>query len=296
MRIGIIQKIIDVIRMKKNVPPLFILDKLMNKIYTFEQKKEQIDTIALGSSHCEYGFRASEKQMNLGISYQDLYYSYQIYKKYNNKNIKNVVIFYSVFSPGYQLIKTNDAYLAIAFKIICNIPYQDCKIAENLNLEKLEKYYLNKYKKTINNFAFNAKYSGNEEKYESFFNNVTAEQRAIPHYKNNQRHNNQNQYLGYISEVAKQYNQKIYIIIPPATQEYKKLLPSSEELFSELYDTAQNLDNLQVINCYDISFDKNEFVDWDHLGLKGAERLTKIINDNMAKTRMAAVGSKIYEL
>lgn len=283
MRINVLQKFIDIVRRKPNNPPLFILGNLLNKIYTFEQKKGQTDTIALGSSHCEYGFRASKNQMNLGLSYQDLYYSYKIFEKYNNENVKNIIIFYSVFSPGNQLIRTRDAYLSIAFKIICNIPYQDCEIAKDLNFPKLEKFYFNKYKKMIKNFVYNAEYNGNEEKYESSFVNVTPEQRAIPHYKNNQRHNNQTKYIEEISKIAKGYNQNIYVVTPPASEDYKKLLPSSHELFKELYTVANKLSNVKVINCYDISFDKKEFVDWDHLSLKGAERLTEIINDNIIK-------------
>ena len=290
MRIKFFQNFIDLLKGKSNYRPLIIYPKMLKKLYSFENKKNCINTLILGSSHAEYGYRAKKNEINLAISYQDLYYSCKIYEKMNNENVKNIILFYSVFSPGNQLINTQDAYLAIAFKLLFDIEYQDKEYAIRIGLNKLEK----KYKNLVSKFAYNEDYYGNEEEYISYFSNIPPEKRAIPHYKNNQRHNNQTKYIIEMSKLAKKFNQTIFVVISPATENYKSLLPSSDVLFSELYSTVQNLDNVKLINCYDTHFENNEFVDWDHLNLKGAERLTNIINSYIAQIRTGTESNIVY--
>ena len=283
MRINFLQKIIDILRGKKKYKPLYMFPQLLRKHDIFYNYKEHINTIILGSSHSEFGYRAGENEINLGLSYQDLYYNFKIYEIINNPKIKNIILFYSVFTPGDSLIMSKSRHYAIAYKMLWGIPYQDENIANDKGLTKLENGYKKRYKKLLSKSTYKKNDYGNEEKYLSSFENLTPEQRAKLHYKINQKHNNQTKYVVKMAKLMQKYEQNMYIVLSPATCEYKEFLPKSEELFAELYSAVKNFENIKIINCYDINFEKNEFVDWDHLNLDGAIKLTDIIKDFIKK-------------
>ena len=103
----------------------------------------------------------------------------------------------------------------------------------------------------------------------------------MQHLKNNQRNNNQTQYVKKIYDLAIKNNSKLLVVISPATKAYKDSLPSSDVLFKDLIDLIQK-HNINFLNMYDTSiFDNNDFEDWDHLNIKGAEKLTQIITHEL---------------
>ncbi len=280
MHIEFIQKIIDKIRHK--VPLNSYIMELGTKILTYKKFSKNIDTIILGSSHAQLGYRAEYNEFNLGLSFQDLYCSYNLYKKLNNKNIKNVILFYSVFSPGAQTIKSKFADTMTVYKVIAGFDYQDINIAKEKKINDLEQGYKHQFNKLKKTFIFNSDYRGNEVSYITCFKPPIAADRAKPHFKNNQRHNNQTKYIEYLQSETAKNNQNLYIVIPPATEDYKKALPQSKELYKELF----NVKGLNIFNYYDEHFANEEFEDWDHLNLKGAVRLTKMIRDNISEKQL----------
>ncbi len=278
MKINFIQKIIDKIRNK----PHSYISLLGTKVLSFEKIKDKIDTLILGSSHAQFGYRAKANEFNLGLSYQDLYHSYNLCKKSfkHPHKIKTIVLFYSVFSPGHQQIRTRDFDICSIYKAVCQIDYQDENIAKEKQLEKLTSKFNKQYKHFKKKFKLNIQYRGNETSFKTATKTKEASERALPHFKNNQRNNNQTQYVEKIYNIAKENNAKLLIVIPPATKSYKDCLPSSDVLFKELYELQKKL-NFNIINVYDnTSFNDNDFKDWDHLNLTGAEKLTKIISSN----------------
>ena len=285
MRIRCVQNIIDKIRFKKKVKfscPEF-LPTMYYKIETLKKLKN-IETLVLGSSHGEYGFIANKpKEYNLSASYQDLYYSYNLYKKFNTKELKNIILFYSVFSPGNQLIKTKYYHICSQYKILADIDYQCSEVLIDKDIDSIEKdniVCINKLRKDI---KINKSDRGNCLSYAFPCRTDNVQSRTIPHYKNNQRNNNQNKYLQLLIDEAQECNQKVIIVLSPATSEYKKELPSSKCLFKEVFDLIEeNLyQNAKIINLYDMEFSKNLFGDWDHLNKDGAEIVSKIIRDQM---------------
>lgn len=74
MKIHVIQKIIDIIRMKLDTVEL---NNFYNKFIQLEYYKNEMETLVLGSSHANYSFLATEKEFNLGLNSQDLYNSYK---------------------------------------------------------------------------------------------------------------------------------------------------------------------------------------------------------------------------
>ena len=84
MRFKILQQIIDICRGK-----FFGLKPMVNK-YEMMNFVKSYTTIALGSSHMQYGFIPDENEINLGSPSQDLYYIYNLYQKFNTPEVKKV--------------------------------------------------------------------------------------------------------------------------------------------------------------------------------------------------------------
>lgn len=283
MRIKFIQKLIDKIRNK--VPENSYIHDLGAKIISYEKVKKDIDTIILGSSHAQLGYRAKSNEFNLGLSFQDLYCSYNIYKKYSNEKIKNIILFYSVFSPGSQTIKSQFADKMAVYKAVLGFNYQDNKSAKEKKLYNLDFAYKYQYLKFKKKYKIDLNYRGNEVSYITCFKPPIAADRAKPHYKNNQRNNNQTEYVVKMQKLADKRKANLYVVISPATTAYKNSLPLSSELFKELFYAAKKY-NINLLNMYDSdSFDNSDFEDWDHLSLKGAIKLTNIINEWILNTQ-----------
>ncbi len=122
-----------------------IKKKLINKKYNLNQGdlsefiklrdgievyKDKIENLFLGSSNGDYGVNTNmfdaNKAFNLCIASQDLYYSFQLYKKYAEelKNLKNIFVTYSVFSAGFELQRTSNNSHIYYYKNVFEIPYK----------------------------------------------------------------------------------------------------------------------------------------------------------------------------
>ncbi len=252
-------------------------DELILKYDELQLKKENIDTIVLGSSHAAAGFipkQFSITAFNLASASQDLYYSCQLLKYCQKelKNLKNIYLFYSVFSSGFELQKTNEKERCAFFKFLFNIPY---KYDTDNKLEYFYKQTYSYYKKNKKNIDTN----GYIEQKNFFPSDYPINERAKTHLRENQRENNQMDYLQKIIEICTRDNINLKIIIPPLRNDFYNLLPDENILFAKLYQQ----DNLPEI----FSFWKNEifmdsdFGDFDHLNKQGAIKLTNLIKEKI---------------
>lgn len=231
----------------------------------------KIETLVLGSSHGDYGFRSDlyENSYNLGLTSSDLYFNYQFYKLLFPKlpNLKNLILFYSVFSPGHELEKTKEYHIAILFKLIFGIPYRDSnlKIYEEKIIEALG---------LIPEEEMPDNYTGYEIPDWFFDEAFGVENRAKMHLRENSRSSNQTKYVEKISSLAKKHKHKLTVVLSPAREDYKSFLPDSSELFKEL----NNLKGIDILNYYDDKdFTRDDFGDFDHLNQDGAKKLTQKI-------------------
>lgn len=275
MRIQFIQNIIDSLRNKT-----WGMGTLVNK-YLGIEKKPNIKTLILGSSHLMSGYLPNQDEYNLAFNSQDLYYSYKLYNKYNNNNIKNIIISFSVFTAGQKLGLGSEADACAILKIIYNIDYQYPEIAKAKKLHKKEVFYQKAYEKYLKIVNLPKNYRG--EISSSKKKNIREKDikiRALKHLKNNLRENNNLEYCTKLINATKENNQNLIFIIPPATTIYKSVLPSSEEIFNQFYKITQNNEHIKIINLYDSNqFNDSDFYDGDHLNNTGAKKLTKIIHD-----------------
>ncbi len=152
-------------------------------------KSEKIETLAIGSSHCALGFNTCvfSNSYNLGNTNQDLFTSYAIFEKVlpHLPNLKNLILFYSVFSPGHELEKTSALKQQAINKYIFKVPYQNQELN---NWKRAVKKGYKKFKDTdINYQTFFGYWPLEEDRIIPF-----QEERAQKHLRENKRNCKQN--------------------------------------------------------------------------------------------------------
>lgn len=245
------------------------------KFFSLQLYENVLETLIVGSSHGYYGYRADGgfHEINACEVSQDLYYSYEIYKKYADApRLKNIVFFYSVFSSGFVL-ELSIPKLCDPYYYFYGIPYRFGECPDN-----------QKKKEAFSSFAARVKqhpdfkYVGNITP-PYFFTKSTAEQRTEDHLKCNRRDENQTAYVAKAAELAKEKGHKLYVVIPPCRSDYVRCTPPYEQLFSELSELK---DRINILSFYgDERFTDSDFGDTDHLNDAGAQKLTGFIREMM---------------
>ena len=245
------------------------------------RNKDSIHTIILGSSHARNGFLPIDGEFNLGLSSQDLYRSYHLYKWIvkHRFHLKNIVLFYSVFHPGLQLEKTKEAWKCIPYKYLYNIPYA-YRLPKHLqNMKREMKIYCKSANINVSS-AYKGEYSYEEI---TDFATLTAKELVEKHLKNNRRNNHQNKYLVKMIKLAHKSNHNMYIVTPPYRQDYLDCLPDYNEVNKELLNIINMFPDVKILNFQnDEDFEDDDFKDSDHLNKKGGIKLSAKIRERMS--------------
>ena len=252
-------------------------NEIILKYKELQIQKDNIQTIVIGSSHGAGGFVSrnySESCFNLACASQDLYYSYQIYKycRKEIKNLKKIYLFFSIFSPGFELQKTKEKQRCAFYKYLFDIPY---KYEPDNELKKCYKQASKYYK----NFSSTISTNGYIEQKNFLDNSYPVEKRVYTHLRENSRKNDQMDYLQKIIDECNDNNISFTIIIPPVRKDYYKLLPDLSLLFDDLYKLKNTPEILFFIE--NNSFSDEDFGDYDHLNYNGAVKLTNLIKDKV---------------
>jgi len=274
MRINFIQNLIDKIRNKPN-----FTKQLVYKIEGYN-KAENVSRIILGSSHLANGYYAVEGEYNLAMPSQDLYTAYELYKRLNRPDIKQVIIAISAFTPGLSTIKTISADFCVSYKCLLGIDYQYEEDAKEKNLYSKEVSCCQEIAEYKNNLTIGSDTHGNLLRYpHRNFNNKKLKERALKHFKNNQREISQLPYCEKILEIAKSNNQKVFFVIPPVTKSYVNAIPNKDILFIKLKEIVEKWDNAEIFNFFEAEgFDeKTDFTDEDHLNKNGAVKFANLV-------------------
>ncbi len=239
-----------------------------------EQKETSLKVLALGSSQCARGFYADliPDAYNLGNSSQDLYTSYYLLKKYLQKleNLEHVILFYAVFSPGYELAKTTQMKQVAVNHYVFDIPYLVHDLASwaksvNRRLKKFDDTRID-YKKYCGFLP------------EDTANPMPLVERCTKHIRENQRPTHQTKYIEMMAELLKTRNIRFSIVVCPCRNDYTKfILNKVSDPFIELKNFLQNTDDGAV--CFlDWTvwkdFEDADFADIDHLNSRGAKKFT----------------------
>jgi len=254
------------------------------------EDKDAITTLVVGSSHGDYGFDPAycEHSFNLCGRSQDLKHSYFLYRKAAEHcpTIQHVVIFYSVFSPGYVLEKVsseNDICPAINELFKLNLDYSDPKL---IHLGERIKDKLDHVSITLDGRHGFMPTVGKGFFAESY----GAIHRANEHLKLNNS-TEANTFLIRTLLLARYLGHKPVIVIPPVRSDYKlatggdgKLLYKS--LLEIIFDYHIGCD-IELLNLYDDpQFPDEDFGDFDHLHPlgNGAQRMSSMVSEVIKAT------------
>ena len=254
-----------------------------------ENQLSNIHTLVLGSSHGQYSFVPEKGEYNLCLPSQDLYYSYSLYKKYacQLKNLKKIVLFYSVFSRGMELVKTNEDFRCYHYEKVFGIsPSRTC-YSKKIH----EKYgcYDNCIESKAQKLRIPKFYRGENPDVKGLnvyrIGSIDPAVRASAAYKHHQRKIIQDKYIIKMMNLARKNNHHITLILSPAHRDYKKALPSERELFADIFSMICTHDNeMLLLDFYNRDdFSDNEWWDYDHLNPDGAKKFTKIYRSMIEK-------------
>lgn len=269
----------------KMTPLLFECSKIsLFRRIQIRNKALQTKTLVLGSSHAKCGWITQDNELNLGVDSQDLYYSYFLYHKYSElmPDLKNIILFYAVFSPGFDVEYTAHFYSAVAHHTYLGIPYHNEDQNIMINFGSFERCIKKNHFSVLKEVEkLSDKYTG-----ESFrkISDSNIKLTAQNHYKNNKRPIQESIYLENMLKEIQQKNQKLFIVIPPFSPVYKSVLPKEKEIFDEIYKMKQNNSNVDILSFYDSDIFSNEdFSDYEHLNENGAEKLSSLVRNLIEK-------------
>lgn len=268
-----------------NITPSWI--QIANiKAQALQQHANEIKTLSLGSSHGEFGFDPYPGSFNLCLSSQDLYYSYKLYQKFAPKlpQLKNVILFYSAFSPGFEVDKTTENERCSHYKAVFRIPYKNRALEyspRHILLNRNGRRYMVQHPA---NCATD--FLGKGELLMTPLTETELEQRIKGHYKHNRRGTNQTKFVAYMASLAKANKHRLIVVIPPCQKSYTNKMPDAKELFAELFQLQTTTNEpFEIMNFYtDDQFTNQNFVDSDHLNPSGAAKLTVRIKNQINST------------
>ena len=287
---------------------LFLIEYQLRKIPNrykikrqyFEQQLDSLHVLILGSSQAWYGVNPdyfAEKGFNLAYDGQSLFYDTQITLKYLNKmpKLKCVIISVSYFSLWYQICTQPESWRDYCYSNSWNIIYPDIKWYNPKNYflfmiytpsEIMELTNKKKFHTLLYNFKSNGWYHIDTNK-----NNIIAINEKIGSAKlfkhkkmmfESNFNNNIRILDDFINKCTKK-NIKIIFITTPCDYTYSK--------FTDSIINFKNKRNILFLckkyNCqyFDYFTDKrftiNDFSDNDHLNFIGAEKFSKILNNDI---------------
>lgn len=251
------------------------------KFHFINNLKLNVDTLIFGSSHMEQGFAPKENEFNFSITSQDLYYSWNMYKIANNKNIQNVIISFSDFSSWHSIIGSRYFIYAAYYEAFCNIPPEKGKNS-NILLRRLKRISeREKSNQNFNDYKGEFLYYGNKLYQE----NKAESLKWATKYNNYFYSKNHKalQYLLSFLEETKKNNQNLIIVITPIIDKYFKVISLSENvLFAELNNMIKDFNHVKLLNYRNSKqFNNQDFSDWEHLNFKGAQKLSALIRKEL---------------
>lgn len=269
------QNIIDKIRGKHNINYVSTTAK---KIVGMNKVCKKISTLILGSSHMELGYIASEDEYNLATASQDIYTSNELFKIYNSENIKNIIISMSYFYSWHILIKTQYYKYCTFFRLLAGIEYQYPEVAKERGLYEFEKENEH-YIKGLLKIYVSRKYRGNYRKFPDGYIGPTEEGKAAI-LKAMQREKSQLKVLKEFLDNTKDKN--VYVVTPPMSADFRAFMQDKKTMYEDLYRELADRPNVKLLDYYDDeSFELSDFMDFQHLNLSGAKKLTQKIKENM---------------
>ena len=271
-------------RKKSNIIPLQDLCQLLIADQKLRESQMMIHNLILGSSHARYGYYESPFSVNFGFGSQDLYYSHQLYLKLNNliPHLKNVILFFSAFSPGNCLLRNPNRRRCLLYKHFLDIPYKNHLYAMELGLAKLrvdERDRLYRKARVLIQ-SLNPAYPDLRKEEQIDINNSSIEEEVSKILKLN-RKKTELPHLKALCRDSIAHGRNLYLVLSPYHKDLKSLLPPSDILFKDAFCLSKQL-GTPVINLYDYEgLHEEHFHDRDHLNITGAQVAANYIDSHL---------------
>jgi len=257
-----------------NIPNhlLSFIDYLVAKRDMFMRDMKTLSTVVVGSSHGDFGFNPKfcSESFNLCSRSQDFKYSYFLYNRaiINSPNLKNIVVFYSLFSSGNILESSpGEKFLAPLLNEIFELSISYC----DPDLVMLSESLHGRLRDLTSDLDGLSGFMPNHEKV-FMPADYGVERRVREHMTLNAKEEG-NEYLARILLLAAELGHNVVMVIPPVHQQYKaEAGGDTHYLFRGLFELIELMKilcptaNIQVVNGYDdYDFMPHHFGDFDHL-------------------------------
>ncbi len=264
-----------------------------------EQKLDSIEVLVLGSSQATYGINPDYFDLygfNLSNISQSLFYDCELTLKYADRmpKLRYVLINISYFSFGYEMTDGIEKWRDFYYSQYWDIEFPEL---DKLDLRCYSKVFLYTPRSAasycVNGFDVNlvSEYMANGSlKMDTVDNHVNindefGKQRVQFHRKQykEERIDQNLMYLDHLVKELKRRNIQPILITPPVLSTYSRfadtlLLNKNNELITSL---CSKYDTRYVDYFNDPRFVKRDFKDNDHLNFIGAEKFSRIINDEL---------------
>lgn len=264
-------------RAKPYMPDDDFIRLVARKRKSFDLAKPELAALVLGSSHADYGFDPSffgAPAFSLGMASEDLYTSYKLYELHgaNLPKLRTVVFFFSVFTPGFYLIKCSEQLRMAVYKAVFDVPYPE---------RKYWFWWENRARRLAASVGAEPGFNGFWRPEVFLGTDYPLELRVAGHLKHNGRSAHQLEWLRKLSDLCMARGHRLVLAVPPAREDYRAALPDPQTLFASLYSLAGG--KHLILNYYaDDSFTREDFGDTDHLNSGGAAKLTTKIKESLS--------------
>lgn len=265
-----------------------------------EQARDTLETIALGTAHGDHGFDPAYVPNSFNLCYRalDLKHSYSLYQRTITlcPNLKNVVLFYSVFSPGSVLERSpGDGDIGPLFSALfdLDVEYQSDHLNQ-LTQALVQQLQDGMAATLIEEAAALDGYAGFLPADKGAAADPELQTRLLSHIKHNYE-SGADYYLLKILALANRLGHTVTLVIPPVTSTYRNALNvRSSVLFRELIEVVELMPwtvPVKVLNAYDDeTYEDSFFFDSDHLDARGegTRRLSRAIAEMVVASQAAA--------
>lgn len=253
----------------------------------FQQDKNHLSSIALGSSHGDFAFDPAycPGSFNLCSRSQDFRHSLALYQYAAGQapNLDTLIVFYSLFSPGNVLEQSpSEKILAPlmneVFKL--GLSYDDPLLAQ------IAGQLAGRLETVGDTLGGTSGYL--PERVESFMPaGCDVHQRVADHLRLNNREEG-NQYLAQLLLLAAERKHRVLMVIPPVHPEYQAVAGAdSAYLFRGVHELRMLMGTLapdfamEILDLYaDPDFQPGHFGDFDHMVPRGEG--TRLLSSKVA--------------
>lgn len=262
-------------------------DELYDKKQALYKHKDDIKTLVIGSSQCNYGVDPKyfdSCTFNFSSASMDFFTIYSLIKIYGPQlsNLENIIIRIGIFCPGYDLSKTGESWRCYYYKKILGVPYD--VDAESKEFEEYENQ-LQERKIEDDFLGYNK---------QTWFASWNVKERYQGHLKNFCRNDTSLKWLSLMDKWCVENKKRFIVIITPHRSDYVNESSNSiiKLLQNYVHEYAPCAEFYNFF--YDKDFTDDDFGDTDHMKETGAEKLSKKLNEIINNKKKKEYNISLY--